>query len=283
MIMKCNPILSSKIIAGRETAIAASLLAVLALAASAARAQSTCTYTKFTINGNITGANSVNKYGTVVGSYNSNPANSNANAGFIRTASGAIHTFLVPGSSSTIIRRRNDQGVDVGVYTNKTGGHGFVQSGSTVETVNFPGAISTDLWGINDFGAIVGVHDNGKGFKLQNGKFTSIHFPNSVITIPKAINNSGVIVGAYELTNGGPFHSFVLANGTYKEVGFTANDINDNGEIVGGNKIFKNGAVTSLAVPNAQEFTANGVSDTGEIVGSFNNSGKVGAFIRICH
>lgn len=281
--MNCNPMFSLKTSVGRGTTGVAVSLVVLVVAAAPARAQSTCTYTKFTVGGNITAATSVNKYGTVVGSYNSNPANSNANAGFIRLASGSIHTFSVPGSSETFIRRRNDQGVDVGVYTNKTGGHGFVQSGSTIETVNFPDATSTDLWGINDFGTIVGVHDNGKGFELKSGKFTSIHFPNSVTTIPKAINNSGVIVGSYELTNGGPFHSFVLANGTYKEVSFTANDINDNGEIVGGNKIFKNGTITTFAVPNAQEFTANGVSDTGEIVGSFNNNGHVGAFIRICH
>jgi hypothetical protein len=72
-LMKCDPIFLSKTSVGRGTAVAGVSLVVLVLAAAAARAQ-TCTYTKFTVNGNITGANSVNKYGTVVGSYNSNPS-----------------------------------------------------------------------------------------------------------------------------------------------------------------------------------------------------------------
>src|SRR5215467_646140 len=66
-------------------------------------------------------------------------------------------------------------------------------------TIDVPGAINTQAFGINDSGQIVGFFDDalgGHGFVLDTGgNFTTIDVPGASSTRAFGINDSGQIVG----------------------------------------------------------------------------------------
>ncbi|TMJ81711.1 MAG: hypothetical protein E6G76_24770 [Alphaproteobacteria bacterium] len=115
-------------------------------------------------------------------------------------------------------------------------------------TINAPGASTTDAYGINDAGQIVGSYNTGdgpQGFLLSGGSYTVLNDP--AITSPPIgsghytaatrINASGQIVGYYNLS---PTRGFLYSNGTYTNIdtgaiqgGTFAKGINDAGQIVG--------------------------------------------------
>jgi hypothetical protein len=104
------------------------------------------------------------------------------------------------------------------------------QATTSFQQVDFPGAISTFLYGINNAGDLVGayVSDDGNdnesthGFLLRNGVFTTIDYPESRLTVAAGINNHGVITGQYNDSDGFG-HGFVY-NGD-----FTTKDIAGDG------------------------------------------------------
>jgi len=83
--------------------------------------------------------------------------------------------------------------------------------------VNFPAASSTEVFGINDYGDIVGVYQvpgplNFHGFLRHNGEFTTIDSPKAQFgTTTFAINRAGTIVGSYD-----DAHGFMYHEGTYR-------------------------------------------------------------------
>jgi hypothetical protein len=69
-------------------------------------------------------------------------------------------------------------------------------------TIEVPGAMSTQAWGIGPTGDVVGHYVSGDvtlGFLLQGGTFTPIEFPGASLTEARAISPSGEIVGTYKL------------------------------------------------------------------------------------
>ena len=80
-----------------------------------------------------------------------------------------------------------------------SGSHGFLDSGGTFTSFDFPGASKTQAYGINDSGQIVGGFNfyNPLGFLYAGGVFTGLTFPGSEATAAYDINNSGTIVGYY--------------------------------------------------------------------------------------
>jgi hypothetical protein len=83
-------------------------------------------------------------------------------------------------------------------------------------TIDYPGAIVTNIWGINAGDDIVGYYRNPTGpthgFVLSEGVYNSVDFPGSSATTLCGIGNSGEIVGDY-LLPGEPtwaWHSFLL-------------------------------------------------------------------------
>ena len=82
------------------------------------------------------------------------------------------------------------------------------------------------------------VENQGSGFLLNGGNFTSIDFPGATLTWITGINPRGEILGFY-LDADGNMHGFVLSNGNFKSIDipgalFTeANGINPEGDIVG--------------------------------------------------
>src|SRR5260370_20998621 len=80
-------------------------------------------------------------------------------------------------------------------------------AGTTFTAIDFPGAVSTRAFGINDKGRVVGRYQdsggNVHGFLLKNGAFTAIDVPGATgFTVARGINNSGDIVGNYVDSSG---------------------------------------------------------------------------------
>jgi len=104
--------------------------------------------------GGPTVARGINNRGEVVGYVT--PTGTTTARGFIRTASGAIETVLLPGASETRFHGINDQGETVGINDNT---RAFVRTvGGVVTEITVPGAASVSANGINNNGYIVGSY-----------------------------------------------------------------------------------------------------------------------------
>ena len=71
----------------------------------------------------------------------------------------------------------------------------------TFTTIDFPGALATAAFGINDPGHIVGAYVDTAGmehgFLLAHRRFCTIDVPGAVLTSAFGINSPGHIVGLY--------------------------------------------------------------------------------------
>ena len=98
--------------------------------------------------------------------------------------------------------------------------HGFLSSGGTFTTIDYPGATGTAAAGINTAGDIVGgwsATSTFHGFLLQGGAFTSIDFPLAHRTTAWGVSDTGEIAGFYE-DSGGTTHGFVFSDGAFSTV-----------------------------------------------------------------
>jgi probable HAF family extracellular repeat protein len=136
----------------------------------------------------------------------------------------ALHGFLLeddvftqidfPGATETLLVGINDRGQIAGVFSdrdqivgrlndlnNAAGSHGFLLDDGGFTSIDFPGALGTVPFSINDCGRIVGsfIDDGGKahGFLWDDGAFTKIDFPGASITTGNGINKRGQIVGTF--------------------------------------------------------------------------------------
>lgn len=284
------------------------LAACVVLTGLLAQAQATasCTFHVFNINnpasGNVFLPQSINKFGTIVGFVDQN---NGISVGFTRFSNGAVSIFKAPNSLDTLIRHRNDQGINTGTFNlpgNTASNRGFVKTNSGFQTIKFPGASQTFVGGSNNFGTIVGdyIGSDGHfhGFKLKSGKFTTIHPNGAVDTFVNGVNDSGVIVGNFT-TGGVDNHGFVDRNGAIStlsfpgEVGFggtTLNGISNTGVIVGfvwtgpdtHQAILHNsGGFKFIPVPvsSGANSDATGISNSNVIVGSSGSE----SFTATCH
>ena len=134
--------------------------------------------------------------------------------GFVRTATGAITTFDVPGAANTA--GINGRGEIVGTFADAGGTfHGFLRSATGIFTaidVPVPGALGTHAFDISDSGQIVGFFGEtakGRGFlRSAQGAFTFIDIPGAIQTHVLGTNGSGHVVGVFEDANG-VYHGFV--------------------------------------------------------------------------
>jgi probable HAF family extracellular repeat protein len=92
----------------------------------------------------------------------------------------------------------------------------------TFTTIDVPGAIFTQVQGINAAGQIVGVYEDrsfiSHGFLLDNGTFTTIDVPGATFTAAYGIDAAGQIVESYTDFSSG--HGFLLNNGTFTTIDF---------------------------------------------------------------
>jgi hypothetical protein len=180
----------------------------------------------------------------------------------------------------------NGDGVDVGDDLTFTTGPCATATGVT--PIEFPGAVSTFAFGINDAGQIVGSYTESGGRQrgyIRNGTtFTTIDYPSAQTTRVTGINNAGDMVGCYDsgaLCNSG----FLLSGGTFTPIAYPGSTttvplgINDDDDIVGfANSVnaflLRDGTFSPIEHPSPQEFTTfvNAISNEPAVVGAFNRS-----------
>ncbi|MGA2592358.1 MAG: hypothetical protein ABSH32_20800, partial [Bryobacteraceae bacterium] len=173
------------------------------------------TYTTFDAPGAGTGtsegtiAASINTTGVIAGYYRDN---SSLLHGFVRTASGIMTTFDVPGANSTVPASINAAGVIAGSYGDDVVGgvlwHGFVRAADgTITGFDAPGA-GTGAGGatlsisINGTGAVAGYYTDASnvshGFvRAASGAMTTFDVAGAGTgsnqgTFPWSINGAGV-------------------------------------------------------------------------------------------
>jgi hypothetical protein len=155
----------------------------------------------------------INNLGDVSGTYSIVDLNADE-FGFIIPRRGAAISFKLPDPSATgiVAGGINDLRQLVGYYTDATSTLvGFLRqpSGQFVNII-FPGALSTQVYGINDCGIVVGVWGDAgtaHGFYGRPGNLQSFDLPGAAATFSQGINNEGRIVGRYAAD--GVSHAFV--------------------------------------------------------------------------
>jgi hypothetical protein len=203
----------------------------------------------------------INNSEAVVGGYQTGSAPGLAGLGFMYDGN-TFTTINVPGVAQTSPWAINSSGEIAGFYSPSSSpppsqffsiSHGFVYDGNTFTTIDVPGAVSTQLEGINDAGVVVGNYSNCSenslaclphGFVYAGGQFTTLDVPGATTTSAEGINNSGVIVGDYEncvTVSSCAGHGFIYAGGIFTTIdvpggipgGTDIHGINNRGDIVG--------------------------------------------------
>lgn len=159
---------------------------------------------------------------------------------------------------------------------------------------NFPGAVQTQVVGINGAGETVGFFIDtagvNHGFTDIGGIFTSVSNPmTTTVTQLLGVNDSGRAAG-YWTDAAGNFHPFTWVPGTFTaitvpgQVSAQATDINNKGWVTGFNMTSATtsqgfldigGLFTFLQFPGSVSTQALGLNNDGEVVGSYVDSGGV--------
>ncbi len=160
--------------------------------------------------------------------------------------------------------------------------------------IDFPDAISTQIWGVNGRGEMAGVYTGADrvqhGFLYANGRFTTIDYPGAAATFANAINASGDIAGDYAMTSNGPRKGFLWSSGRFTTIEYPdgssngAVGIDANGDIAGYHGsplkgyLLRGGEFTSLSYPEATVTVVGGMGPSGLIVGAYTHNGVSMAF-----
>jgi probable HAF family extracellular repeat protein len=175
--------------------------------------------------------------------------------------------------------------------------------------VNFPGAASTYVQGINNSGQVVGSFVtspascnscNVSFVRNADGTYSSFIVPGAFSTTAIGINNAGEIVGSYfDGANGpGNTQAFIDLGGQFTTVSVPgslqteAYGVNDLGQVVGSSEHNdadldvlgflrnQNGTITQFQAPGGDATVAEDINDEGQIVGWFRtNSGDTFGFM----
>jgi probable HAF family extracellular repeat protein len=149
----------------------------------------------------------------------------------------------------------------------------------TFQTIDYPGASETRVFGVNNAGHLVGVYEVGSeeyGFLYDGTNYTKIEVPGAVETNASGVNLAGQIVGSYE-DNDENTHGFLYDGANFTIIDYPgasetyAYGINDANTIVGisdGGKTFLyDGAnFTNIDVPLAA--IKNAINNAGQIAGT---------------
>ncbi len=162
--------------------------------------------------------------------------------------------------------------------------------------IDYPGATSTSIWGINSHGDMVGLYalaGVNHGFLFKDGRFTSIDFPGATSTGTFGINNKGDIAGDYMA--GGVLHGFVMIDGHFTNIDLPGGGTTDpaaitlRGDVTGiytaPDKsahafLLSSNHVTLLDFPKATATTGNSLNSVDDVVGNYTLSGVTHGFLR---
>ncbi len=269
------------------------LLAVVFLGGRAYPAPSSVNFTSVHYPGATltTAANGINSGGQIVGQYSS--------AGVISASfllSGGNYTEVaVPGSNQTAANGINTGGDIVG--SDLSGKTGFVLSQWFTGALSYPGALSTQAFGINDQRQVVGSYGDSAGvthgflYSYSGSSYITLDFPGSTSTTATGINNSGQIVGWFQDSAG--THGFLYSAGSYTTLdapGATSTwafGINNSGQIAGEGGtdptyygfVYSAGAYNQFNIASAPLTAARGINDSGQVVGSYGGGGVENGFL----
>src|SRR2546426_462831 len=102
--------------------------------------------------------------------------------------------------------RKNVAVLTVGLYVVLTGSIVLLRPETSFTTINLPGACSTNVFGINDTGHMVGMYSDcsghSHGFVQTGTSVTNIDVPGASRIEARGINNAGQIVGLYQDSTG---------------------------------------------------------------------------------
>ncbi len=205
-------------------------------------------------------ASGINDAGNVVGYYS---ISSGAPQGYLESG-GAFTTIDVPfsGAEWTVPFGINNAADIVGYWLDASTSHGFLLSGGTYTSFDYPGATFTIAIGINNHGEIVGFYGDAAGvyhgFSLLGGTYTSIDAPDTTSTEAYGVNDAGDIVGTNCLTvkcahNFVDFQGFLLSGGVF----------------------------TTITIPGAEASAPIGIDDNGLMVGVFDDIVGQHSFLAI--
>jgi probable HAF family extracellular repeat protein len=165
--------------------------------------------------------------------------------------------------------------------------------------IDYPNTGSTQAWGINSRGDIVGYYtgadNNSHGFLMNGSHFTPIDYPGAAVTLINGINPQGDLVGEFGVTTTSPHHGFRLgADGVYSAFdypGATTTSlvgINARGEM-SGQYTLSDGArhtfllidenLTKIDYPGASATGPLGISPEGEVVGAYMVNGVAHGYV----
>jgi len=187
--------------------------------------------------------------------------------------------------------------------------HGFLESGGSFTTIDFPGAQWTYVTGINDGGQVVGtcympakdyygdITYVPHGFLESGGSFTTIDVPYATTTLANGINDDGQVVGEYywPYSDHNGFRGFLESGGSFTTIdanGASETDvcgINDGGQVVGYYSPFpyehgfleSGGSLTAIDFPGAYETSATGINDAGLVVGVYYDATGTHGFLLV--
>jgi hypothetical protein len=170
--------------------------------------------------GNSTLPQKINERGDIVGEF----IDSNGVVrGFVRFSDGSFSEPIVDPNDTvgfTEGRGINNSGTVCGDYAASDGTiHSFFLSGGTFTEYDVPGAVQTNLLGINEPGDVTGGFDPDgsgvfQGFIDRGGTITSFSFPGALSTFAYEINNSKQLVVGYYIDSSGILHGYYRdANG----------------------------------------------------------------------
>lgn len=192
----------------------------------------------------------------------------------------------IPGAASVVAAGINDAGHVVGWYTRADTVRGFIHRDGRHTTVEYPGAVLTQLHGIGPDGAVVGSYRNaGEGpidfhgfMRTPSGEFVPIDVPGHKSTIAQRLLADGTILGCQ---HGGDFmgsmRGISIRDGRVTALDLTATMTNggtpDGSKLVGlvmdthRGFVVERGVLTQFEVPGAVETEAWDISPSGTIVG----------------
>jgi uncharacterized protein (TIGR03437 family) len=144
--------------------------------------------------------------------------------------------------------------------------YGFVYSGGSFTTINFPGSQGTNAYGINNSGQVVGSYQivsggtqTQNGFIYSQGSYNALNVPNAVSTAAAGINTAGQVVGGFQPTGSSNSSGFFFdGSTTYTTINYpgatatTLTSINDSGQMAG---LFKFGSAVSCFFGTNGSFT----------------------------
>lgn len=151
----------------------------------------------------------VNDSGTAVGYSSLDPTGMTLQLAYMESGGSFtyLNGFLPTGAQNNQAVGINNSGTVAGFFQDSTGAfHGFLLSGTTETTLDFPGAMDTQAFGVNNHGEVVGIYiDSGgvqHGFVYLGGMWYTVDDPNGVgTTTINGVNDLGQLVGFYADAN----------------------------------------------------------------------------------